>query len=361
MSGKKLSLWAFLLIAAALVGWYRVKAFSDLEPVSGQVPKIVVVTGGSGPYWQLAAQGAKDAGKEHGVEVQVEMPEEAESVGHQTQLLIELNGENLGGVAISPLNAEGQTRLINELADHVNVVTFDSDASLSERQCYVGTSNFSAGKMCGRLVREALPEGGKVAVLMANQTKANLIERRGGLSEALYLASEVKEPTGEDEESEKDLVRYEIVEYLVDEGNLERAAELIRETLEEHPDLNCFVGLNARHGPVLLEVLEEEGKLGEIQLVTFDEAEETLKGVEEGHIYATIAQDPYMYGYQSVRILHSLYGGDDTTLPIVGRGSIYVGAEAIYQEDVEAFRKKLQERMNGATAKKTPADAKDAA
>ena len=126
-------------------------------------------------------------------------------------------------------------------------------------------------------------------------------------------------------------------------------------------DLACFVGMNARHGPVLLKVLGELNKLGQIKLVTFDAADETLNGIEAGHIYATIAQDPYNFGFEAVKTLSELCHGHGTDLPIVGKGSNFVGAEAIRQENLEKFRGLLRARQEAAegaeerTAKKPAA------
>jgi ribose transport system substrate-binding protein len=114
--------------------------------------------------------------------------------------------------------------------------------------------------------------------------------------------------------------------------------------LSEHPDVACFVGMTARHGPILLEVLKELGKLGQIKLITFDDAEETLAGIEDGHIYATVAQDPYKYGYEAVSTLASLCRGDESGLPVVGRGSIFVDAEPIRRDNLDEFRARLKAR-----------------
>jgi ABC-type sugar transport system substrate-binding protein len=43
-------------------------------------------------------------------------------------------------------------------------VTFDSDAPLSDRQSYIGTSNIAAGAL-------SLLEGGKIVVSLSNLTK----------------------------------------------------------------------------------------------------------------------------------------------------------------------------------------------
>jgi ribose transport system substrate-binding protein len=336
MSAQRIALWAVLGLALIVAVGYRVRVFR--EPPPRPTPKIAFVTGGSGPYWQLTVAGAKAAADNHHVELQVEMPADSENIEQQMAILERLNLAELGGIALSPLDAEGQTRLINGLVRRENkVVTFDSDAPLSDRQSYVGTSNIAAGITSARLVSEALPEGGRIAVLLANLTKENLLDRKSGFQEEirkLESASPENEPR-----------QYEVVGYLVDNGSADTCAENIRKTLAEHPDLAGFVGMNARHGPILLEVLGDLGKLGQIKLITFDDAEETLAGIEAGHIYATVAQDPYKYGYEAVATLASLCRGDETGLPIVGKGSTYVNAEPIRQENLDEFRARLKARQ----------------
>jgi len=196
---------------------------------------------------------------------------------------------------------------------------------------YIGTSNLAAGRTCADLVQEVIPEGGKVAVLIANQTKQNVIERKEGFAEAM---SHVKE------------LGYEVVDYLVDEGDTQRCAESIREVLGRHPDLNCLVGMNAYHGPVMLQVLKETDNLGKIKLVAFDEVEETLDGIEAGDVYATVTQDPYQYGYQSMHMLAELYRATEAQRPLPGsRSTFTINTRVIRQGDVADFRSDLQSRL----------------
>jgi ribose transport system substrate-binding protein len=265
------------------------------------------------------------------------MPSGDENLEQQTAILARLELAEIWGIALSPLDAEGQTKLINQLVRrNKKVVTFDSDAPHSDRQSHIGTSNFAAGRTCARLVNEALPNGGKIAVLLANLTKDNMLDRKGGFHERIMQFA--------DDVEEGQPLKFEVVEYLIDKGDSDVCAQNIRQTIGQHPDLGCIVGMNARHGPIILDVLEELNKLGQIKLITFDDAEKTLDGVEAGYIYATIAQDPYRYGYVAVATLAALCRGDETSIPIVGRGSTYLSAEPIRQDDLEKFRARLKAR-----------------
>ena len=151
--------WVIVVAAVATSLWYRASVYR--EPPVPQNPKVVFVTGGSGPYWEGTIQGAKAAAKDLQVELQVERPTDAESLEQQLAILSGLDGSKCDGIAISPVDAEAQTSVINRLASETKVVTFDSDAPLSERQAYIGTSNYAAGMLCARAGRGGAAGGGQ--------------------------------------------------------------------------------------------------------------------------------------------------------------------------------------------------------
>ena len=335
MSGRQSIFLIAALAAVAGAAWYRAAVF--MPPPIVARPVIVLLASGSTPYWQLTTNGAKAAADKFNVDLRIETPKGAETLEQQMQALSGLELDNINGVAFSPVDPEGETRLINTMAQKTLVVTLDADAPLSLRQCHIGTSNVAAGRLCARLVEEAVPGGGKVAVALANLTKSTNIDRKTAFEKSL----------GHDDDAPPaaDQPTYELLEPLVDEGDDDKCRQLIKDTLAAHPDVACFVALNARQGPLLLEVLKEQDKLGKIQLVTFDEADETLRGVEDGHIFATVVQDPYMYGFNTIRQLASLCRGERDEIPIAGGGTIHVNAEAIRKENLEDFRKRLRERL----------------
>jgi ribose transport system substrate-binding protein len=334
MSRPRKALWTILAVALAGAIGYRLSP--QRQPPTPPLIKIAFVTGGSEAYWKATVNGAKAAAKRSNVELQIEMPSDDESLEQQNAILEKLGRTDRDGVALSPLDAAGQTQLINKIAMRTKVVTFDSDAQASLRLSHVGTGNSSAGAACARLVREAVPNGGKIAVLLANLTKENMVDRKSGFQERIAeFAEAAKDANGP---------KYVVVDYLLDNGSPDKCAQNIRDTLKKHPDLACFVGMNAQHGRVLVKVLSELGKLDQIKLVTFDVADETLAGVEAGHIYATLAQDPYQFGYEAVQTLAKICRGDETRVPIVGRGSLYFSAEPIKKEKVGEFRERMKKR-----------------
>jgi ribose transport system substrate-binding protein len=328
MSSRRAWLWGGLVVVAVGVILYRQSVYrKETKPTSTNV---MFITGGSGPFWQLAINGAKSAAKEYNAQLKVVVPAQEEGVDDQIRLLQNVNEAEVDGLAISPLDAESQTHPINALVRHINVVTFDADAPLSERQYYIGTSNFLAGKLIGELIAEALPNGGSIVVLYANMTKNNMIERAEGLQNYLEGHSGAK---------------IKVVGSLTDQANADVCKSNIRKAISDHSDLSGIVGMNAHHGPIILEVLSKDSLLGKIKVAAFDEDERTLKGVADGHIQGTIVQDPYMYGYESVRKLVELHGSRPELVPI-SKGVVNTQCRIIRKDDVEDFRKKLNSRLN---------------
>ena len=69
------------------------------------------------------------------------------------------------------------------------------------------------------------------------------------------------------------------------------------------------------NGPAILNAVKEAGKTGKVQLIAFDEADETLEGVRKGAIYATVVQQPYEFGYQAIKLMAQVVKGDRSVIP----------------------------------------------
>ena len=328
------------LIAVAVVFGYRASVYQT--PAPKPMKSVVLITGGDGPFWQLVEQGAKKASRDLDVDVIFKAPEVEEDAAQQTEILSQLNLDDVDGVAISPLDPESQSPLINRMCEHALVVTYDSDAPLSARDTYVGASNLAAGRLAAQLVREAVPNGGKVACVAVNLTKDNMIERREGFEKELSKAS----GNGGGDEAEQPEATYEVVEFITDQSDDDRCRELAAKLLDEQPELVCFVGMNAQHAGILLDVLKEKNLLDKVKVVGFDESAATLDGIRNSQVHATVVQDPFRYGYESIRRIATICRGEEGLRPLSGTHSTYnIGVQAVRKDNVDAFQKQLDERL----------------
>jgi ribose transport system substrate-binding protein len=283
--------------------------------------RIVFVTNNASDFWTIARKGAEKAQAElPNVKIEFKINDDGSAAGQQ-RMVDDLLAKGVSGIAISPVDPKNQVQMINRAAGQAVVVTQDSDAPDSNRACYIGTDNVAAGRQAGALIKEALPGGGQIMVFVGTMDAQNAQERFRGLKEALE-GSNLK-----------------ILDIRTDETNRVRAKDNVATTLVKYPDIAGMVGLWSYNGPAILSAVREAGKIDKVKIVAFDEEDETLAGVKEGAIYATVVQQPFEFGYQSMIFLSKAIGGDKSWIPPTKQK--IVDTLAIKKDGVEEFTVKI--------------------
>jgi len=282
---------------------------------AGDVKKIEVafVTNQIANFWNYAKAGCEDAAAElsndqRQVIVRIRFPNPP-TADRQKQEVEDLMAAGIQGLAISPLSAEDQVSLLNQWAAKIPLITHDSDAPDSDRLVYIGMDNYLAGRMVGEMIKEALPDGGKVALFVGRLEQDNAKHRRQGVIDVLMDVESLGESFSPVEGELKN-ERFEIVGTYLDQGETDVALRKAEDALSAYHDLAAMVGLFEYNPPEIIKAVEKRNKLGQVVIVGFDENFETLEGIKEGHVVGTVVQDPYGYGYQSVKTLTELLDGD---------------------------------------------------
>ena len=303
----------------------------------GTKPTVGFVTNGIANFWVYAEAGAQKGGEDFDVNVEVRMPPEGPA--DQKRMLEELLVAGVNGVAVSPIDPDNQLSLLNDVAAATNMTTHDSDAPASDRICYVGMSNYVAGRMCGELVKEAMPDGGSLMIFVGRLEQANSKQRRQGLIDELLDRDD--DPTRFDPaEGVLKGEKYTILATQTDGFDFSKAKAQAEDALTANPDLGAMVGLFEYNPPILLEALKGADKLGQVQVIGFDENFATLQAILDGTCAGTIVQDPYNYGYESVRILAGLARGDESVLP--AGGFLDLPARTIRKDNAQEFWDQLK-------------------
>ena len=185
------------------------------------------------------AQKGVEAGEDLDVNVSVDMP--ADGVTGQKRVLEDLLARGVQGIAVSVIDPASQTDILNEVAGRTTLITHDADAPDSERMVYIGMDNYTAGRMCGELVKEALPNGGKVMIFVGRVEQDNGRRRRQGVIDELLG----RDPDAKFDPPDASLTGngYEVLGTLTDQGDPVRAKANAEDTLSRHPDVSCMVGL----------------------------------------------------------------------------------------------------------------------
>jgi ribose transport system substrate-binding protein len=147
-------------------------------------PRVAFVTNNPESFWTIAEAGCRAAEKEFGVEVLFRKPESGDPQ-KQDEILDNLLSQNIKALAVSVINPVGQRDHLKEISAKVPLLTQDNDAPDSGRRCYIGTNNYTAGREVGRLVKEAMPEGGTLVIFVGQLDALNARQRRQGLLDEL--------------------------------------------------------------------------------------------------------------------------------------------------------------------------------
>lgn len=285
--------------------------------------KLAFVTNNASDFWTIAQKGVEKADKElDNVTVEFKLPGSG-AVDEQKRIIDDLLAKGVNGIAISPIDPDNQTQFINETAKKALVITQDSDAPTSDRSVYIGTDNVAAGKQAGELIKEALPNGGKIMVFVGKTDARNAKERLQGIKEAIQGT------------------KVEIIDVRTDDADPAKAKSNAADTLVKYSDISALVGLWSYNGPAILSAVKEANKVGQVKIITFDEETDVLNGVKDGSIVGTVVQQPFEFGYQSVIAMNKILGGDKSMIP--ANKQIIVPTLVIKKDGVDAFQTKLKE------------------
>jgi ribose transport system substrate-binding protein len=290
---------------------------------TGGPHRLAFVPNNASDFWIIARKGTEKAEKEiPGISVEFRIPADG-TAAEQQRIVDELLAKGIHGIAISPVDPANQTAMLNRAAEQAVVVTQDSDAPNSNRVCYIGTDNVAAGRQAGELLKEALPNGGKVMVFVGVLDAANAQQRYQGLKEAIAGSN------------------IQILDVRTDNTDRVRAKSNVADTLVNNPDIAGMVGLWSYNGPAILSAVKEANKVDRVKIIAFDEEDETLAGVRDGAIFATVVQQPFEFGYQSMALMAKILGGDKSGIP--PSKQIFVPTLAVKKADVEEFTKKINQ------------------
>lgn len=152
--------------------------------LDGNGVSVAFITNSTDPFWTLSEFGCQRAAQQFGCNAEVQMPS-AGTIEEQKRYLESNIANKLDGLAISPIDPENQVQMINEACDSMTVICQDSDAPATKRKFYLGTSNYMAGRAAGKLIKEAIPDGGEVMMFVGKMEVLNAQERSQGIIDEL--------------------------------------------------------------------------------------------------------------------------------------------------------------------------------
>jgi ribose transport system substrate-binding protein len=297
---------------------------------------VLIATNLKVPYWQEAAAGLTKAASQLHVRADVIGPDSYD-VKAQHEQFQDVLKQKPAGILVSA----GDPNLIKgdidaAISQGIPVLTIDADAPASNRLAFIGTDNYKAGLIGGRLAAKELKFRGSVVIYTMPEQK-NLNERLRAYKEIFDNYPQIK-----------------ISEVVDIKGDPTAAFDKTMDLIEKNAKVDAFVCLVSIACPEVAAVLDRKHVTGKV-VVAMDTDQRTLEGVQKGLISATIEQKPFTMAFFGLKMLddlhhHSLpsltrYWAEDSFAPIPT--FVDTGVTLIDTTNVDKF---IQAR-NSATAK----------
>ncbi len=321
------------MLAAACVPTTPAPAVQAPAAAPAKEFKVVVIGKSVHPYWSNVEKGVRAAAKDLGLrdDQAIFFVPPKEDVAAQSQTMETYIAQGVTGIAIAPSDPNALEPVMKKAADAgIFVTTLDTppvEGSVS--LVYIGTDNFSAGKIAGEQMKKLLPNGGKVGIGRGSDTALNALQRTEGFLEAIKGTN------------------ITALEPVNDKEDAARALELATSVLSANPALAGAFGVYAYNGPAWATAIKEAGKAGQIKLVCFDATTDIINGIKEGVIDATVAQREFDMGYKSVQIIWLMaQKGVEAALKEMGavNGVIDTGVDVITAATLKDYEAQLDKK-----------------
>ncbi|WP_338448130.1 sugar ABC transporter substrate-binding protein [Niallia oryzisoli] len=251
------------------------------EEKSGDLKVHVVLKTLSHPYWKSVEAGAKKAGEDLGVSVEVNGPPSEGDIIDQVNMMDNAISQGTDALIVSPSQPSTVSNVFDSAkAKDIPVLLVDTDADWKDKVTFIGTDNYTAGKEGGAYLASLLKKGDKVALVEGAKGNLATDERIRGAKEALEKAG------------------MKIVAQQPADSDKFKAAGVIDAVLQNHRDL---AGVFAANDDMAIGVLSttSQAKLN-IPIVGINGGDEATKLIIEGKLAASVAQSPYDMGYMGV-------------------------------------------------------------
>jgi len=288
---KKNRLWIILFISILTILniFIGIEGFGkDTSYKPKTVPKRIVLIGhiDNNPYWQIVKEGAEGAAAKRGCALEYMAAKDGSLKDGIRQLDMAIASKADG--IITYVEDESQyTPYINKgIEKGIPIVTIDADAKSSKRTAFVGCDNAAAGEAAAKELIKAAKDNEIIGIIVGTDSAYNQKERVRGFKDYIEKNSTLK------------------IENIESSNSSTLQAELVaKKILKDNLNINYLYCTSALDGIGASKAVNELNLYNKVKVVSFDDMPETLEYVKEGTIIATIVQDPYKMGYESLNLM----------------------------------------------------------
>jgi ribose transport system substrate-binding protein len=250
-------------------------------------------------YWQIVLAGARQAGKDLGVNVP-ELGAQSESdITGQISILENAVSEKPAAVVISPTEFKALGKPVDEAAKKVPIIGIDSSADSKAFSSFLTTDNVQGGRIAAGGLAEGIAAKygkaeGEVALITSLPGVGSLDARAKGFKEELAA----KYPG------------LKLVADKVADGQATTGLNITTDLITAYPNLRGIFASNLIMAQGAGQAIAENKKGDTIKLIGFDSDDKLVGFLKDGTIYALVVQDPYRMGYDGVKTALAISKGE---------------------------------------------------
>ncbi|WP_454858582.1 sugar ABC transporter substrate-binding protein [Rhizobium binxianense] len=279
-----------LMTGAALADTYVV---SMKGPASGN------------PYWAAFEKGAKEKGKELGVDVQVVSPPSETDVQAQISQIEDLIAQKVSGIALAPTDPAALGPVVDEAKEAKIPVVFVDGAGSNEGVPFVGTNNLKGGELAGDFMCKKLPKGSEVAILQGVMTTTNGADRYNGAKQALEACG------------------MKVVAAQPADWDRAKGQAVTETILTGNPNIAGIFGSNDNMALGAVEALKAAAKLDKVMVVGYDANPDAANSILAGELTASVAQAPAKMAGLGIQSLVDMKAGKQVAM-VTDPGTVLV-------------------------------------
>ncbi len=255
--------------------------------------KIALITMDSiDQHWITLKEGADKAAAELGVELQFMAPNTKDDA-QQIECVNNAVAANCDAILVAANGPDAISSALNEAAGKgVKIVYVDSPANVAAEATF-STDNKAAGKTAGEQMKAALEAAGitegAIGIINVNAATDSCIQREEGFRSAFEGSA------------------YTLLETQYGEGDASKSQSIAENYITQ--GVVGIFGCNEGSTTGAGNAIKASGKAGIIG-VGFDKSDAILGLIEDGHLLATMAQNPDVMGYEGVKAAVAALNGN---------------------------------------------------
>lgn len=263
------------------------------------------------PFFVALRDGAQQAADEAGAELVVS--DAQNDAASQQSALQNFLTQQVDAIAINPVDSDAAAAAVRPAnQEDVPVVAVDRAVNGAEVASTVASDNVEGGRLAAEALADAVGEG-QVVVLQGIPGTSASRDRGEGFSQGIGEFPDV-----------------EVVAEQPADFDRAEALDVMTNLLQAHPDIQ---GVFAENDEMALGAIQALGERagGDIAVVGFDGTPDGLEAVQDGSMYASVAQQPAELGRTAVET--AIEAAEAGSV----EGTIQVPVKVVTQNNVEEF------------------------